>query len=268
MLPLTGLAPDRPETRERDASERPYAGVLELGGAGPVQPIAWIRDQRRPSCVGQSLAAPIDAVLGAPPWASAVSIWREARRRQGRIEQINEGTRFEYALEGLALRGWDNYRWDEEDDAVEAGLGAPPAGDDLADELDAFDRRAPNMQRWRIVGVGADLPDGVEDAVRNGLGVVIGTGLRQPFFEYRSSPDLKDAILGPEFVGGNSNGHGMRIAGIDWRDGRRVFLLQNSWGVDFGGCHLPNGQWQPGCCWVSEAVIVDAWDLHAFEVRV
>ena len=58
----TGLLPRRPETRRLYAAERAY-GDTPSNLATVVQRVACIRDQHaKPSCVGQALAACIDAL--------------------------------------------------------------------------------------------------------------------------------------------------------------------------------------------------------------
>lgn len=266
---LTGLIQDRPQTRERDLRECRF----ELSGyriAEPiiVQPVTRIYSQPRfPSCAGECCAGRISGINGGPPYASGVSIWRDARRRQGRIEEITRGTRLEYALESLAMRGWDPYADGEEYDEEEAGKGAPPAGDDLFDEVRAAEHRGgPGLTRYRISDL--DLLDGIDAALHTGLAVVGGWGLREPFFRVQGDPKQPDIVLDVEHIGGDDNGHGTGIFGRIRADGERRYLLQNSWGhdEDWGGCHLPDGRWQPGCCWVTERAIRTAWDVHAFVV--
>lgn len=259
-MSLTGLVPDRDSTRERELRECTFeACSLELGASAPVQPIAWIRSQPRfPNCVGEASGGWIDSLQAGPPWASGVSIWREARRRQGLIEQIERGTRLEYAIDGLIRRGWDPYVAGEEFDTTEAGLDAPPAGDDLADELDAYDRRALDLRRYRVAD--ADAPEAVESAILAGHGVLIGTGLRAPFFNYRGDPNAGDVVLDTEHFGGSANGHALRVFAAVRIAGELRLGLQNSHGRVWGGIHLPNGTWQPGCCWVTARVIRECWD--------
>ncbi len=278
----TGLLPDRAERRALDAQSHPFAVQIEAPDSDPiVQSIAWIRDQRvNPSCAGQAPAAIIDAARLFLPWASAVSIWREARRRQGRIEQIDLGTRFEYVISGLVHRGWDPYVLGEDGDLVEAGLGAPPAGDDLQDELFADDKRGVGMRRYRI---SAGELDAVDAALINPtLGVMIGTGTRDAYHAYQGDPSKPDAILTTDHLGGDRDGHGQRVFARVWQDGRRIYGIQGSWGPDgavvlatpparatgWGGIHLPDGRWAPGCCWVDERVLREAWDIHVIEPRV
>jgi hypothetical protein len=274
MTYLTGAYPDREESRERDRlvfnfATSEGAHVVAVNETTIVQPVRLVRNQWAfPSCVGQTIAACVDATRKEPPWASAVSIWREARRRQGLIEVIELGTRLEYAIEGLIGRGWDPYREGEDGDEVEAGKGAPPAGDDLDDEMDADDNRQPHdIHRYRIIGAGGGVLDELVEALRRGWGVAIGTGLTDAFFSHVGSPDTPDLVLGLEHMSGSKNLHATRIFGSHRIDGRYECLLQNSWGEGWGGCHAPDGTWLPGCVWVDEDVIVGANDVHVVEVR-
>jgi hypothetical protein len=264
---LTGLVRDRASSRDRDLSECRF----ELSGYAVseptlLQPVTRIyRQPKFPSCAGECCAGRISGINGGPPYASGVSIWRDARRRQGLIEEITRGTRLEYALESLAMRGWDPYREDEEYDEEEAGLGAPPAGDDLFDEMRAAEHRGgPALTRYRISEI--ELLDGIDAALHTGLAVVGGWGLREAFFHVRGDPSQPDVVLDTEHISGDDNGHGMGIFGRAMVEGERRYLVQNSHDEDWGGCHLPEGRWQPGCCWVKERAIRTAWDVHAFVV--
>lgn len=269
----TGAVPDRQETREIDrvhfnfADQTSFAGPL-ITGHVIVQPMAWVRDQPKfPDCVGEGTSAYIDSKLPGPPWSSAVSIWRDARRRQGRIEQIELGTRIEYAVESLLKRGWDPYRPGEETDEEEAGKGAPDAGDDLDDELFAYDERLPKgLARYRIIGVGSAVLDAVDEALRRDFGVLIGTYLAAPFLSHMRTEGEPEIILGKPYFAGAANSHAMRVRGVWVVNGRRVYLIQNSWGRNFGGCYTPDGVWQPGCVLVDEAVIVACHDVHVLEL--
>jgi hypothetical protein len=290
---LTGALPDREIARDRDLIDFNFARttspaklVFPASETDFVQVIPAIRSQPLfPNCVGQTGAEWIDALidvqlldrlaageLACQPQiglqhASGVSIWREARRRQGALEQIDIGTRFEYAVEGLVERGWDPYREGEDTDEEEAGKGADPAGDDLEDEMDAADHRvSKHLARYRILGFGSRVLDSIDEALRRGLGVGIGTFLAQPFMDYVGDPNRIDVILGPEFFACHANAHAQRVVGRAIGYGRRKYLLQNHWGTNWGGCHLPDGTWQPGCSWVDESVIVGANDIHVMQI--
>ncbi|HMJ52094.1 MAG TPA: hypothetical protein VK540_08455 [Polyangiaceae bacterium] len=278
MIFLTGAHPDRQESRERDRVDHNFDGTvaehLHATDSDFIQPIRFVRDQPKfPCCVGQTWAECLDALgyeggLPDPTWASGVSIWREARRRQGLIEVIELGTRLEYAIEGLIGRGWDPYREGEDIDDEEAGKGAAPAGDDLDDEMFADGARlAKDIQRYRILGLGSGVLDAVDEALRRGWGVGIGTGLLPPFFAHKRVPEQAEQVLGTDYIGGSKDNHAMRVAGLGAYEGRRKYLVQNHWSVFWGGCHSPDGGWLPGCCWVDENVIVGAHDVHVMEVK-
>ncbi len=256
-----GLAPDTNRQRLVDAAECPL-DLSQLEGPTDVvvQPVPWIRDQRDfPSCVGQAFAAAIDAHTLQEPWASAVGIWREARRRQGRLEQIERGTRSAYAVEGLVHRGWDPFVQGEDLDPVEAGQQ-----DDLQDELFAHDKRMPlELNRYRIVAAGAERLEAVDAALFVGLGVVLGSGTRRGFGDIAT-----DELVTSALRGGDRDGHAERVAGMWRQGGRRRYLVQGSWGVGFAGCHAPSGVLLAGCYLADESVIVDGWDLHCIDPKV
>lgn len=265
LIRSMGLVPDRPETRAADRQFSANYKAAQSAVGFYMQGAGDLRDQVSfPSCVGQSLAACIDG-LNPGVKASAVSIWREARRRQGKIESITEGTRFEYAVEGLVHRGWDTWKPGEDASNEEAGAFAPPAGDDLADELFAHDKRI-TAQRSRISEEGEKRYELIEVALQANHGVVIGIGTRPKFLRHTGVQNQPDVVLGLAYLGGDVDGHGMRVRAF-WRDrdGNRIYMLQNSWGPFWGGCHGPDKVWYPGCVWVSQAVINVAWDLHVVE---
>ena len=281
MIYLCGAHPDRQSSRDRDKTDFNFVNSKHEAVLGAsystdtdfVHPIYWIGSQPKfPDCVGETCSEIVGAAFPADsPRPSGVSIWREARRRQGEIEIIDEGTRLEYAFEGLVMRGWDPYRPGEETDDVEAGKGAAPAGDDLGDEMFAYDKRLnQNVQRFRILGVGSDILDQVVEVLRRGptWGLGVGMFLADKFFDVVGDPNGPDDALDESFFAGDKNGHAMRPAGMRVRNGELEILLQNHWTVAWGGCRLPDGTWQPGCVWVSGKALVGANDIHALQVII
>lgn len=267
---LCGTAPDSDERRRSDEAGRRWQ--LHDGlQAGPLllQLIPNIRNQRRfGSCAGQSFGMAIEQqIANGPhlmlrPEVSGVSLWREARRRAGLpLTDPAQGTRFQDVVDGLINRGWDQYHEGEDSDLEEAGVGAPEAGDDLADELFAHDTKKRVVDVYRITGSGEVLLDGIDGALSSGAGVAWATGCRAEFFGLG-----KNETATREHLGGNYNGHGMRIAGRQVVDGRRLYIVQNSWGMSWGGCDI-EGDYFPGCCLVSAEAIADGWDQYAVVVR-
>lgn len=252
MPPVTGLLPRRAETRAQYDAER-RLNVRAIRRETIVQPIAWIRDQRsKPSCVGQAFAAGVDSVLGEPPWASAVDLWRDARRRQANLEGIHDGTRAEYVIASLMKRGWSPYK---------AGEDRRPSEDDdnpkgsLADEMFAHDTRQVGAVHYAIT---RDRVAATIQALKAGYVVAGGWGLSEGFYKPKG-----DTVLGAEnFMG--QNGHEMRIAG--YLEDRRAFLLQNSWGIYWTWCAIGTDV-KAGCCLISEEALEAAWDIDAIEVK-
>jgi hypothetical protein len=262
--PLPGIQPDRRESRIRYQQER----SLRFGATiDPiiVQPIMGIRSQlSNPSCGGQAFAAGIDAVLGIPRLASAIGIWKDARRRQGNLLDIMRGIALEFAVESLVHYGWRAYVLGEDsqdhssDDARE---------DTLAEQLDAYDHREIGVTHF-VPPLG-DL-DAVDSALaQSTTALVFGTSTSTAYSDFRSTPDRPDAVLDLDVIGdGFTGGHAQRIAARWFIGGVRQYLVQNSWGPSWGGCHLPDGSWQSGCAWVTEDVIRYSWDIHGLEIRV
>ena len=226
-----------------------------------IRPLARLIDQLNyGACAGCSITELVESVYGVPPYLSWSRMWTEARRIDGNLKNIDVGTYFTSAVQALTERGIDK----EEDGELNriAELTKP---DDYDSELDAFDRIQVGTERWRM-------PDGDLDALDDGmnrkLGAAIATGVKNPYFTYfsrkRSSSEA-DVVLGTESLGGYVNGHEQAILAVDRVGGVRRYAIQNSWG-DYGGCHMPDGTWQPGCVWVNEAVIRSCWDCDLIQI--
>lgn len=239
-------------------AKKAYAGrefVCKGTGAGGVlQRIVSVRDQlAKPSCVGQALASCVDALdpRAARQQSSAVDLWVDARRRQGNLEEVKDGTRLEYALDSLVERGWSPY--------IE-GEDSRPLKDDgridsLAGELAAFDHRSAGVEHFTIE---QNRVRSIIDALSLGRGVVISTGTRPSYF----TPPMQ-TVLGPDYLGGAENGHAQRVVGYDPQ--REAFIVLNSWGANWGGCVASFGVVLPGCVFVSHGVIESAWDIDVID---
>ena len=260
MIRPTGLAPRRPEERERLAAEQSFGADF---GDAPletvIQQVAFVRNQlNKPSCVGQAFAAGVDAKLQeagmGPPWCSAVDLWRDARRRQGNLERIEFGTRAEYVIESLMKRGWSPYT-----------VGEDTRPDDVEDEKPSLRSEMFAHAKRQVGVVHYDIPrnrrSSIVAALRNGYVVGIGVGCKAPFFHPTAT---RDRILGGDFVGGDSYLHEMRVVGFV--ADMDAFLVQNSWGEAWAGAELDRPY--HGCCFLSTEVVEEAWDVDALEVRV
>jgi hypothetical protein len=217
------------------------------------QRISWIRNQlQKPSCVGHAFAAGIDGTLGSPPWASAVELWRDARRRQGNLEGILDGTRAEYVIESIIRRGWSPYQ---------SGEDSRPSRDDdnpkgkLSDELFAYDKRQTYANHYSIT---KDRVAATIDALGKGAIVCGGWGVQDKFF---APPPRK--LLDASYLNNNGNGHEMRIVGYD--ADQKGFLLQNSWGPMWSIAEFEGVQ-EEGCVLIGEDALLAAWDLDVIKV--
>lgn len=247
----TGLLPRRPETREMMGA---YPVGANLIRETIVQPVAWIRDQRaKPSCVGQAFAAGIDALLlKRQPWASAVDIWRDARRRQGNLEGVLSGTRAEYAIQSIIRRGWSPYKSDDDSRSIDLDDDAQGS---LLDELHAHDTRQIGAAHYAIR---SERVARTIEVLRRGAVVCGGWGLRDSFFR----PKL-DQVLTPDAMNSGRNGHEMRIFAYDAE--RRAFALQNSWGQFWTSCVI-RGKRYAGCGLITEEALESAWDIDVIEL--
>jgi len=222
----------------------------------------WLRNQESfGSCVGQAIAGAVETQVGDTPRLSGVSIWREARRLQGEIEQIDEGTRVEWGIAAIEDRGYsDPWHPGEDHSEVEAGKGATVAGDDLADELAAYGTVSHSIEHRTIWGYGDALTSLLQAALLEDRGIVIATGLRDPFFEL-----VADEVATLEHIGGDRNGHAMLLCG--WRtesDGKLEFMIRNSWN-GWGGATVA-GQFRPGLFWCSSEAVNAMWEWHSLRV--
>jgi hypothetical protein len=272
MPQLLGLEPDREHTRRGQSIVRPFDINKSYGNggrmvdvyvcdAGVQQPIYAIHDQSFPSCVGNSLGAVIESKVGYK--ISSVGIWRDARRRQGCIEQL-QGTRFEYGIESLMRRGYDHYESGEETNPDE--MTQP---DDLDSEMDAFDRRDPNLDHYRIdTEWDTDkMLASIDTALQSGMGVVFGTGVGQEYINYQPRSPSEEKIIGTDLLG-SGGGHAQRIFAVKrLPGGSKLYGVQGSWSEFWGGMTLLTGQWQTGCCWVKSDVLMMAWDIHVLKLN-
>lgn len=260
----TGL---RQSTDALRARVTPYGKALALPRRTTLtypilQNLARVLDQLiLPACVGTTACACGEAVYGIPPHLSWVRLWADARLRDGDLHDPELGTWFSSAIESIMVRGFDREEpgeWDRLEEMTEP--------DDLDSEMDAHDRRQPNTEHWRAPD--GDL-DAIDDALARGLGVGVGTGVRDPYLEFFSrarDPSEPDVLLNTSALGSFSNGHEQRVLGVDKVGGLRHYFIQNSWGLR-GGVHLPNGIFQLGLARVSETVMLTAWDVDVLLIK-
>jgi hypothetical protein len=229
---------------------------------GTQQSIYGIHDQLFGSCAGEALGACIEAKVGYR--VSSIGIWRDARRRQGKIDLLT-GTRLEYCIESLMRRGFDRYESGEESNTDE--MTKP---DDLDSEMDAFDQRDPDLEHSRINTnwPSSTILDALDNAIDAGHSVVFGTGVQQGYMDYYARSSKEERVVGPDWLSGDSAGHAQRIfARRVLTGGERQYGVQGSWSPNWGGMTLLTGQWQPGCCWVRSEVLLVAWDIHVLNFR-
>lgn len=230
-----------------------------------VQDYAWIQDQKSmPSCVGQAISACINASekkKDKPRWASATSIWKDARRRDGNLQRM-VGTSLGIGVhESVFYRGISPYREGENEDA--AGALEP---DCLDSELDASDRVVPEAKRYRITNL-SKAPE-VAQALAQGKYVVFGSIVSQIYMDHRM--DRPNRVFNEHEIGCSNGlgGHAQRICGYRVAYGAYEFLVQNSWGEGWGGALLQDGKVRPGCAWVDEGVLDSpySWDFHVLDL--
>lgn len=251
---MLGHEPDTQEHREQDAHKCPYRAAGAIVGHSIVQPVGVIREQPLlPNCTGEAVAACVEAMTGEV--ASGVDLWREGLRRAGKAPTLETGLAFVPALVGLTARGWAPRRDGEWTDAD--GACRSPG---LEDELAADDDRGRLVRRARIE-TGPLMLDAIDDALSRGHGVVFGA-LVSDDYQALSITEGQQVILGPGMLGSRGGAHAQRIAGVITHSGRRAYLVQNSWGYDWGGALVDGWGWYPGCVLASEEAILCAYDCH------
>jgi len=255
ILFATGRQPHSPQQLANLREKHAYVGAAIVAET-IVQPIARIRNQRStPSCVGQACAGAIHALIGFD--GSAINLWIDARRRQGDIDNPDDGTTAETAIESLIGRGLDPYE-DGEESRSAADYSQMPA---LAAELAADDHRiSPVAERYIVTGTVAKQRLAIIEALKAGHAVLWATGVKDPFFGLTF-----DAVADSNFIGADFNGHEMRIVGYDATSDE--FLIQNSWDKDWCGCNF-QGETYAGCfrCRAVDAIEC-AWDTMVLQLK-
>lgn len=254
MTFVTGLQRRPDGVRDHLLASSRYVGVSTDGAASLriLQRVLRIHDQgNKPSCVGQSHAAGVEAILGTP--VSSVDLWTDARRRQGSLVNPLVGTRSEFAILSLMQRGISPYITGEDERPVDEDIRL--AGLDA--ELAAYDRRQLNAIHYCIPP--GDL-DSLASALERGMVVTLESGCKQAYF---SAPF--DTVLGLEYRSGDTDGHSERIYGRIPE--RKAWAVQGSWGDGFGGWR-DGDVTHHGCVLVSDEVIEAAWNLDAIEIKV
>jgi hypothetical protein len=265
----TGVITPDPSHVRCKATPLPKAvGQQEPTKKNMVQSIYGIYDQRNdPACIGYAAASVAWALA---PWLnyrpSGKYLWLDSQRFWlqnagidpaigsfpycGFLAMVKHGLAPYFAGEEGNGLGNSIFQWDGEKHKKASWEATAKA----------FDNRvAVSGQRYRIATHNAERTAEVKKAVEADLGILICTGLKMPFANYRADKSTREIVLDPEFLGGNSNLHAMRLAGYRNRDYTADFLLVNSWGPDWGGCRCWYDLWMPGCCWVSEDVL---WAMH------
>lgn len=247
---LCGMARESNRKREADLGARHW-GFLGLATPSPILQVAprYERDQfSYPACSGNAVSGAFDQLFPELPRASAVGIWREARFRMGLdLNDLEQGTQWYGVFAGLTDRGFDDWHPREDTNSVEAGKNAPPARDDIHDDMLADGRR--NLLKYRELRT----LDDVDDALAAGAGVVASFGVRDPFFDLPTNE-----IATKTHLGGDANGHALRIFGRLIVGSRSVYVIANSWGPKWGGCTV-EGLALPGCFLADEDVVRNAW---------
>lgn len=253
-----GALPRSPQMRAQCQVGAPCA--LPVGSGSVVQKIAFVRNQQaKPSCVGQSVASCVDAVIASDAFpVSAVHIWIDARRRQNDLEGALDGTRVEYALASIVNRGVDRYSSIEDVQDTSLDVELPT----LMAELEADAHRL-QVNHYAIVD---NRSTQVRQALQAGHGVVMCTGVGGAYFDIAFNKVATPVELDPSYI---TAGHAQRV--FAYFDDLGLFGVVNSWGQTWGGFALSGTSTGTpalynGCVLVEPAVIENAWDIDVFDL--
>jgi hypothetical protein len=254
-----------------------------------LQTLSWLQDQPRfGSCGGKTGSNGCHGILG-PPWVSATGLWLDAQRRRFGTVDPNDGCYLGDVARSMVQRGFDPLHPGEDYSIADAGWKQDPKTglwqDSVRDEMAADDRRVSITAANRVIvpSTEEDTASQVQQALALNWCVMYGTGLRDGYFQYQPRNANETRVLTEVEIGGNNNGHARRLAG--WKtqpNGRIAFLEVNSWGPTWGGAIVPSHYMQtysdgcimqaPGCivghAWVDQAVLADAWAIHAVELKI
>lgn len=272
MIRATGLLRKPRDERHALNAARPYHADLSALST-VLQPVFCLHDQgHKPSCTGQSLSSGIEPHVNTR--LSAVDLWTDARRREGRLEDPTAGTYIEDAIESVIRRGVSKYVAGEDyrDWAEDQQIATQQQ------ELDADKRRISVTAVHRTIN-GWRAPQLV-DALWRGYACSIGAGLKEKYFTL-----WFDAIADETCIGGDDNGHAQRVIGYIAPDDtrfpeawRNCFIILNSWPRWGGlvltcpvtrtdGFVLPAGFILDQCTLVPAHVIEDhIWTADALQV--
>jgi hypothetical protein len=254
----TGLAKRPASAHLRLLGDYRYHGSSAIETV--IQQLATLHDQRaKPSCVGQAWGQCVEAAVGTR--VSCVDVWEGARTMQGNAGVSEVGTRGEFAWWWLQEHGWTNYL-PGEDERPESEDEDYRVGASLADTMQAHQQRRSRVKLVRTISLSqsADaIAVQVVAALKDGMGVVREGATT---LAYQRAP--RNFVLGPEFFRGDDGGHAERVAG--YSSELDAFLVQGSWG-DWTSCLLPDGREAHGCCWISRAVLAEAWAIDVIRVR-
>lgn len=192
------------------------------------------------SCVANATCDALELLTQTPVQLSRLTLYWLARDTHGDACR-DEGTFIRAAfgvLRRLGIPREDLWPYIEANVNVRPPILALQSGWDH--RLDGFER---------IVARGSARGDEVEAAIRSGHPVVFAVEVGKPFAEYSGGDVAFDAPA--RSIGG----HAMVIVGVRRTSTRRLFLVRNSWGEDWGLREIH------GHAWISEEYLATATDL-------
>jgi hypothetical protein len=253
MSPSDWAAPDKPEVRAARHRFHEIHGVRAAVVNDVICLPFRVHDQESfGSCMGQSVTAGIEEVAQYP--VSGLKLWRDGRRLQGDELNIDEGTTPEMVFQALRECGWSPWHEGEDADDTEAAREGNPA-----DDIWGYSTRQDGkIQVAQIEGSAQEMLAQIAEARAARWGVVMTSGLKDPFFSLRDGQLATSA-----HIGGNVNGHAQNVLGV----AGGVPYIQNSWGLGFAGMTLPDGRKLAGCYTMDPAVLTSLWDCIAYRVQ-
>ena len=199
------------------------------------------------SCVGQAAAFWLSRMIGKQ--ISGSHLWIEGRRIQGDLAGSRDGTNVGSVLQAAGTFGCAPYCANENDDTKD-NWDSASGGSTLESTLQAYDCIV-KSSAYSISPSDRSAFDMINHALSNGYGIAICSGLRAPFWGITATNNT----VGPESVGGLSNGHAQAVWGT-YDNGLDVV---NSWGVGFGNA----GKYR-----LDKTAISGLWEIVAFRNSV
>jgi hypothetical protein len=204
-------------------------------------PLDTIREQNVFGCCeGEACAVWLSRLFGFS--VEGKPLWEGARRTDRQLGHPELGTFFGSVIKAAELEGCASHNPDDYKDTPENWANAR-LGEDLSRSLEMVDNLL-DVSKIKIESIStkAEYRYAVFDAAQqiggSVLGMVITSGIREPFFHLGSGEICTSA-----HIGGYADGHAQAVAGCDLLSGH--LFADNWWGTGHGGLWIPKSEPRP-----------------------